>query len=162
MQTAVGTATGEQQMVREEEHLADNLFPGFLEAAKAAACRRVLAVAVEHLDQSSLSDERLVHVQQNVAAFDDQPLDRQILPDVLRFAHFIVHNLKANKHNGSDLNDVNTSIVKSGDENRRQEKKKQSGGTLGGRTRLKMETNVERSTRRFDGTTARRSVAVAT
>ena len=44
------------------------------------------------VQKSTLSDECLARVQQDVAALDDHPLDGQILPDVLRVAHLIVHH----------------------------------------------------------------------
>ena len=39
------------------------------------------------LNDGALPDEHLVHVEEDVAALDDHPLDRQVLPDVLRVAH---------------------------------------------------------------------------
>lgn len=40
----------------------------------------------------TLSDKCLAGVQQHLAALHDHALDSQILPDVLRLAHFIVHD----------------------------------------------------------------------
>ena len=45
----------------------------------------------------TLSDKRLVHVEQDVAAFHDHPLDGEVLPDVLGLAHLILHDLQKDK-----------------------------------------------------------------
>ena len=39
------------------------------------------------LNDCALPDKHLVDVEEDVAALDDHPLDRQVLPDVLRVAH---------------------------------------------------------------------------
>ena len=40
-----------------------------------------------HLNEGSLANKHLVDVEQDVAAFDDHSLDRQVLADVFRFGH---------------------------------------------------------------------------
>ena len=41
------------------------------------------SIIIACLNDSALSDEHLVDVEEDVAALDDHPLDGQVLPDVL-------------------------------------------------------------------------------
>ncbi|KAH9406371.1 hypothetical protein TYRP_013345 [Tyrophagus putrescentiae] len=59
-------------------------------AAPSFAARRA---AAEHLEDAALADEHLVHVEENVAAADDDALDGEVVADVLRLAHLVVHLL---------------------------------------------------------------------
>lgn len=44
----------------------------------------------------TLSDKRLIDVQQDITALNDHPLYGQVLSDVLCFTYFIMHNLQNN------------------------------------------------------------------
>ena len=80
---------GDQQVVAEEEALPDGL-PLLLHHGEPAPGPRP-GFLRQDLQQGSLPDEHLVHVQQDVAALHDHPLYCQILPDVLRLGHLVVH-----------------------------------------------------------------------
>ena len=49
--------------------------------------KTVKIVIFADLNECSLANKHLVDVEQDVAALDDHPLDRQILADVLRLGH---------------------------------------------------------------------------
>ncbi len=63
---------------------------GAAAAAPSFAARRA---AAEHLEDAALADEHLIHVEENVAAADDDALDGEVVADVLRLAHLVVHLL---------------------------------------------------------------------
>lgn len=55
----------------------------------------------EHVDAEAkltLPHEGLAGIQKDVAALHDHPLDGQVLPDVLRVAHLIVHHPATTTH----------------------------------------------------------------
>lgn len=56
----------------------------------------------------TLSDEGLTGVQQDVTALHDHPLDGQVLADVLRVAHLVVHH--PGKHHPPSLTQTHTYI----------------------------------------------------
>ena len=49
--------------------------------------KTVKIVIFGDLNEGSLANKHLVDVEQDVAALDDHPLDRQVLADVLRLGH---------------------------------------------------------------------------
>ena len=76
---------GDEEVVAEQEAL-----PHRLSLRLHDGQPRPLSVR-QDLYQCSLSHEDLVHVQQDVAALHDHPLYGQVLPDVLRLRHLVVH-----------------------------------------------------------------------
>ena len=53
----------------------------------ALAVKTVNIVILGDLNEGSLANKHLVDVEQDVAALNNHPLDRQVLADVFRFGH---------------------------------------------------------------------------
>jgi len=53
-----------------------------------------------------LPDEGLVDIEENVAALDDHALNGQVLSDVFRLAHFIMHDLA-----GKQMENINVIVI---------------------------------------------------
>ncbi len=90
-------------MIGKEVALADGLIllaakaaaqsgPRRLEATGGAALGAPSATA-EHLQDAALANEDLIDVQQNVTAADDDALNGEVVANVLRLAHLVVHLL---------------------------------------------------------------------
>lgn len=91
MQFSVGRSSTEQHVVGKEKALPRHVLLAAERTSKRAL--RLGLIAADDLQHVALPHEDLVHVQQDVTATYDNALDGQVLANVLRLAHFVVHLL---------------------------------------------------------------------
>lgn len=81
-------------MIGKEVALPDCLTLLASKTSTQASPGRLVSVSSEHLEDAALANEHLIDVQQNVTAADDDALNGEVVANIFRLAHLVVHLLR--------------------------------------------------------------------